>query len=101
MIEAKHLTHYYGDYQAVSDVSFSVGQTTVVGFLGPNGAGKSTTMRILAGFLIPSVGHASVSGFDVVRQPIEARKCIGYLPENCPLYPGMKTVEYLRFRAGL
>ncbi len=101
MIEAKHLTHYYGDYQAVSDVSFSVGKTTVVGFLGPNGAGKSTTMRILAGFLIPSTGQASISGFDVVRQPIEARKCIGYLPENCPLYPGMKTVEYLRFRAGL
>lgn len=101
MIEAKHLTHYYGDYQAVQDVSFSVGGKTVVGFLGPNGAGKSTTLRILAGFLIPSSGNASVAGFDVVQQPIEVRRRIGYLPENCPLYPGMKTVEYLRFRAGL
>lgn len=101
MIEAKHLTHYYGDYQAVRDVSFSVGGKTVVGFLGPNGAGKSTTLRILAGFLIPSSGQASVAGYDVVQQPIEVRRRIGYLPENCPLYPGMKTVEYLRFRAGL
>lgn len=101
MIEASKLTHYYGDYQAVRQVSFSVGKRAVVGFLGPNGAGKSTTMRILAGFLIPSSGNATVAGFDVVRKPIEARRRIGYLPENCPLYPGMSTVEYLRFRAGI
>jgi ABC-2 type transport system ATP-binding protein len=101
MIEASKLTHYYGDYQAVRQVGFSVGKQSVVGFLGPNGAGKSTTMRILAGFLIPTSGKASIAGFDVVRHPIEARKRIGYLPENCPLYPGMTTVEYLRFRAGM
>lgn len=101
MIEASKLTHYYGDYQAVRQVSFSVGKQAVVGFLGPNGAGKSTTMRILAGFLIPTSGRASVAGFDVVNRPIEARRRIGYLPENCPLYPGMTTIEYLRFRAGV
>jgi ABC-2 type transport system ATP-binding protein len=82
-------------------VSFAVEKGKVVGFLGPNGAGKSTTMRILAGFLTASSGQATIDGRDVFWDPIEARRRIGYMPENCPLYPEMRVVEYLRFRAGI
>jgi ABC-2 type transport system ATP-binding protein len=73
----------------------------VVGFLGPNGAGKTTTMRILAGFMTATSGKASIDGLDVFWRPVEVRRRIGYLPENCPLYPEMRVVEYLRFRAGI
>ncbi|MGL6095195.1 MAG: ABC transporter ATP-binding protein [Fimbriiglobus sp.] len=101
MIVVDDLTKYYGEYPAVRGVSFDVPKGRVVGFLGPNGAGKSTTMRILAGFLTATSGRASIAGFDVFRDPIEVRRRIGYMPENCPLYPEMRVEEYLRFRAGL
>ena len=95
MIEVTHLTKYYGDFAAVRDVTFSVGRGEVVGFLGPNGAGKSTTMRMLTGYLIPSGGSAVVAGCDVLSDPLKARSLIGYMPENCPLYPDMRVEEYL------
>lgn len=101
MILVSHLTKYYGDYAAVRDVSFDVPKGQVVGFLGPNGAGKSTTMRILAGYLTATSGQASIAGLDVFWQPVEVRRRIGYMPESCPLYPEMRVVEYLRFRAGI
>ena len=101
MIHVSDLTKYYGDYAAVRDVSFDVHKGQVVGFLGPNGAGKSTTMRILAGYLTATSGRATIDGLDVFWQPVEVRRRIGYMPENCPLYPEMRVVEYLRFRAGI
>ena len=101
MIVVDRLTKYYGEYPAVRGISFQVPKGRVVGFLGPNGAGKSTTMRILAGFLTATSGRASIDGKDVFWDPIEARRRIGYMPENCPLYPEMRVDEYLRFRAGL
>jgi ABC-2 type transport system ATP-binding protein len=101
VIHVSELTKYYGDYPAIQDVSFDVAGGQVVGFLGPNGAGKTTTMRVLAGFLTATSGSASVDGFDVFWQSVEARKRIGYMPENCPLYPEMRVKEYLHFRAGI
>ncbi len=101
MIEVSHLTKRYGGYLAVDDVSFAVGKGEVVGFLGPNGAGKSSTLRILAGFLGPTSGSVKVGGHDVVSESFEARRCIGYMPESVPLYPEMRVIEYLRFRAEL
>jgi ABC-2 type transport system ATP-binding protein len=101
MIVVDRLTKYYGEYPAVSGISFEVPKGRVVGFLGPNGAGKSTIMRILAGFLTATSGRASIAGYDVFRDPIEVRRRIGYMPESCPLYPELKVDEYLRFRAGL
>jgi ABC-2 type transport system ATP-binding protein len=101
VIHVSNLTKYYGDYAAVRDVSFDVPRGQVVGFLGPNGAGKTTTMRILAGFLTATSGRATIDGFDVFWRPLEVRRRIGYMPENCPLYPEMRVVEYLRFRAGI
>jgi len=101
MIVVEHLTKYYGDYPAVRDVSFEVDRGQVVGFLGPNGAGKSTTMRILAGFLTATSGKVRIDGCDVFWDPIGARRRIGYMPENCPLYGDMRVDEYLWFRGGL
>jgi ABC-2 type transport system ATP-binding protein len=101
VIHVSKLTKYYGDYAAICDVSFEVPSGQIVGFLGPNGAGKTTTMRILAGYLTASSGQATIDGLDVFWEPVEVRKRIGYLPENCPLYPEMRVVEYLRFRAGI
>ncbi|HEY4015636.1 MAG TPA: ABC transporter ATP-binding protein [Polyangiaceae bacterium] len=101
MIAVSHLVKRYGSQAAVDDISFQVGRGEVVGFLGPNGAGKSTTLRILAGFLGPSAGTVTIAGHDVVAEPLEARKSIGYMPEGVPLYPEMRVSEYLRFRAEL
>ena len=97
MIIVKDVTKRYARAVAVDHISFSVAKGQIVGFLGPNGAGKTTTMRILTCFLPPSAGTASVAGFDVLEQPFEVKKRIGYLPETPPLYPEMETVEYLRF----
>src|SRR5271163_3998621 len=97
MIIVKDVTKRYARAIAVDHVSFSVAKGQIVGFLGPNGAGKTTTMRILTCFLSPSAGTASVAGFDVLEQPFEVKKRIGYLPETPPLYPEMETAEYLRF----
>ncbi|MEX2608072.1 MAG: ATP-binding cassette domain-containing protein [Kiritimatiellia bacterium] len=102
MIDVQHLTKKYpGGVVAVEDVSFSVAPGEVVGFLGPNGAGKSTTMRILAGYLSPTGGEVKVNGLDVVRNGLEVRKRLGYLPETCPLYLDMRVWEYLRYRFDL
>jgi ABC-2 type transport system ATP-binding protein len=101
LIQVSHLTRRYGAHVAVDDVSFEVGKGEVVGFLGPNGAGKSTTLRVLAGFLGPTSGTVKVAGHDVVDDSIEARRAVGYMPESVPLYPEMRVVEYLRFRAEL
>ena len=101
MIHVSNLTKYYGDYAAVRNVSFDVPRGQVVGFLGPNGAGKSTTLRILAGYLTATSGRATIDGLDVFWQPVEVRRRIGYMPENCPLYPEMRVSEYLTFRAGI
>lgn len=99
MIEVRNLSKRYGRHTAVRDISFSVARGEIVGFLGPNGAGKTTTLRMLTGFLPPSGGSARIADFDIFRQSIEARKRIGYMPENVPLYDDMRVREYLSFRA--
>ena len=101
MIKVEQLTKKYGSFTAVNGISFQVDKGEIVGFLGPNGAGKSTTMKILTSYLPATSGKASIAGFDVFDQSIEARKRMGYLPENTPLYPDMKVGEYLRYRAAL
>jgi ABC-2 type transport system ATP-binding protein len=101
MIKVEGLTKRYGPTTAVNNISFQVDRGEIVGFLGPNGAGKTTTMRILTGFLPPTLGKASVAGYDVMVQPLEVKKRIGYLPETPPLYPEMEVVEYLDFVARL
>ena len=97
MITVKELTKRYARTTAVDQISFEVAKGQIVGFLGPNGAGKTTTMRMLTYFLPPSGGTASVAGFDVLEQPLEVKKRIGYLPETPPIYPEMETSEYLKF----
>lgn len=101
MIEVKHLTRRFAGVTAVDDLSFSVADGEIVGFLGPNGAGKSTTMRILACFLPPSGGRVCVDGLDVVRDSLEVRRRVGYMPESVPLYPEMRVREYIGYRARL
>lgn len=101
MIEVEQLSKRYGTVRAVEGVSFSIGKGEIVGLLGPNGAGKSTTMRILTTFLLPTSGRARLAGHDVLDQPLEVRRKIGYLPESVPLYPEMRVREFLRFRAAL
>src|SRR5262245_32732333 len=101
MIHVENLTKYYGNYPAVRVVSSALARGQIVGFLGPNGAGKSTTMRILAGYLTASSGQATIDGIDVFWNPVAARRRIGYMPENCPLYPELRVREYLHYHAGL
>jgi len=101
MIKVEGLSKRYARTTAVDNVSFEVKKGQIVGFLGPNGAGKTTTMRVLTCFLPPSSGSANVAGFDVVEQPMEVKKRIGYLPETPPLYPEMEVEEYLTFVAKL
>ena len=97
MITVKGLTKRYAHNTAVNDISFEVQKGQIVGFLGPNGAGKTTTMRMLTCFLTPSAGTATVAGFDILEQPFEVKKRIGYLPETPPVYPEMRIAEYLTF----
>src|SRR2546427_11358987 len=97
MITVTELTKKYARHTAVDHISFEVHKGEIVGFLGPNGAGKTTTMRMLTCFLWPTSGTATVAGFDVLEQPLEVKKRIGYLPETPPLYPEMITDEYLTF----
>ncbi len=99
MIEVVGLTKRYGPTLAVSDVSFEVRKGEVLGFLGPNGAGKTTTMRVITGYLPPSEGKVLVAGYDVVEEPLEAKRRTGYLPETPPVYPDMTVTEYLGFVA--
>lgn len=101
MIEVENLTKTYVGRTAVDGLTFSVKPGEVVGFLGPNGAGKSSTMRILAGFMPATSGTARVNGFDVFHQSLEARRSLGYMPENAPLYLDMRVKEYLQFRGAL
>ena len=97
MIEIRNLVKYYGDILAVNDVTFTVQKGEILGFLGPNGAGKTTTMNILTGFLSATSGTVTVNGFDILDNPQMAKSCIGYLPENPPLYLDMTVIEYLKF----
>ncbi len=97
MITVQGLTKRYARTIAVDNVSFEVTKGEIVGFLGPNGAGKTTTMRVLTCFLPPSHGTATVAGYDVLEQPMEVKRRIGYLPESPPLYPEMEVIEYLTF----
>ena len=97
MIKVEGLTKRYARTVAVDNISFEVEKGGIVGFLGPNGAGKTTTMRVLTCFLPPTSGSASVAGFDVLENPLEVKKRIGYLPESPPLYPEMEVHEYLTF----
>jgi ABC-2 type transport system ATP-binding protein len=96
-ISIHNLTMRYGAYTALNGVSCSVKPGEILGLLGPNGAGKTTLMRVVTTYLYPTGGTASVAGYDVIRQPLEARRRIGYLPETAPLYVGMRTDEYLAF----
>jgi ABC-2 type transport system ATP-binding protein len=97
MIKVEGLTKRYARTVAVDNISFEVEKGQIVGFLGPNGAGKTTTMRVLTCFLPPTSGSASVAGFDVLEQPMEVKRRIGYLPETPPVYPEMEVDEYLHF----
>ena len=101
MIEVKNLTKRYGKHLAVDDLSFTVEKGQIYGFLGPNGAGKSTTMNIMTGYLGATSGEILINGHDILREPQEAKKCIGYLPEQPPLYMEMTVWEYLNFAAEL
>ncbi|TAK34760.1 MAG: ABC transporter ATP-binding protein [Chloroflexota bacterium] len=101
MIQVNDLTKYYGPRPAIVNINFKVERGEILGFLGPNGAGKTTTMRVLTGFMPPSSGTATVAGFDVMRQSLEARKRIGYLPENVPLYTDLSPKSYLDYAAKL
>lgn len=100
-IQVSQVSKFYNTQKALDGVSFTVNPGEIVGFIGPNGAGKSTMMKILTGYLPPSEGSATVCGFDVVSQSIEARACIGYLPEHNPLYTQMYVREFLQFIAGV
>ncbi len=100
-VRLDQLTRHFGRFTAVDRISFGVRRGEVVGFLGPNGAGKSTTMRMLAGFLTPSAGHAWIMGHDVEAAPIEARRALGYLPEGAPLYGDMTPLALFEFVASM
>ena len=101
MIEIQNLVKRYGDITAVNDVSFSVKRGEILGFLGPNGAGKTTTMNILTGYISATSGVVTVDGHDILEEPLEVKRRIGYLPENPPLYRDMTVLEYLNFVADL
>jgi ABC-2 type transport system ATP-binding protein len=98
-VEISHLHKHFGSLVAVNDVSFKVDQGEVLGFLGPNGAGKSTTMKMITGFLTPTAGTVTVAGYDIMQQPLEVKKQIGYLPEGAPVYPDMTPASFLDFIA--
>jgi ABC-2 type transport system ATP-binding protein len=101
MIKVEQLTKKYAGVTGIDQISFEVGKGEIVGFLGPNGAGKTTTMRILASYMPASSGRATVAGFDVFSESLKARRHLGYLPENVPLYHDMRVNEYLRYRGAL
>jgi len=101
MVTAEHLHKVFGRFTAVKDASFSIGKGEIVGFLGPNGAGKTTTMKMLTGYLPPTAGTASIAGYDIIDNPLEARRHMGYMPENVPLYEDLRVYEYLSYRAQL
>src|SRR6478672_12201770 len=97
MIEADNLSKFYGDFTACRDVTFTINRGEVAAFLGPNGAGKSTTMKLLTGYLAPSIGSARIAGYNMATERLEGAKHLGYLPENGPLYPDMSPRGLLKF----
>jgi len=101
LIEAEHLTRYYGKHCAVDDVSFTLAKGQVLGFLGPNGAGKTTTMQMLCGNLAPSAGQIKINGIDLLDQPKAAKRYLGYLPDTPPLYKDLTVQEFLQYCAEL
>ncbi len=101
MITADHLSRSYGDLKAVDDVSFRIGRGEIVGLLGHNGAGKTTIMKMLTGYLEPTAGTIEVEGLEIGRDTRAIQARIGYLPENCPVYPDMTVIDYLDYQAGL
>ncbi|HLZ01612.1 MAG TPA: ABC transporter ATP-binding protein [Bradyrhizobium sp.] len=101
LVQAQHVTKWYGPRRAVSDVSFAVEQGEIVGLLGPNGSGKSTIFRMLTGYLVPTSGQIEVVGHDVVTDSLAVRRVISYVPEDAPLYDHMRVGEFLRFMANL
>tara|TARA_B100000405_G_C16716679_1_gene421087 strand:+ start:2202 stop:3161 length:960 start_codon:yes stop_codon:yes gene_type:complete len=101
IIEADNLTHYYGPQPAIENVDFKVKRGEILGFLGPNGAGKTTTMRILTGYMPPTRGNVEIDGKDIVKDSLECRKKIGYLPETVPLHTDMTVKNYLTFMGSL
>lgn len=101
MIEISHLTKKYGDHTAVNDLTLHIESGKIYGFLGPNGAGKSTTMNMITGYIAATGGTVKINGFDILKQPEQARRCVGYLPEQPPLYMDMTVGEYLKFAADL
>ena len=101
MIEVEGLTKDYGKRRAIDNISFTAEKGEVVGFLGPNGAGKTTTMRILSGYMPPTSGFARIGGFDVIKNSLDVRRLVGYLPETVPLYNEMTVYSYLKYMADL
>lgn len=101
MIELKNITKYYGNFPAVTDISFKIERGEIVGLLGPNGAGKSTTMKMITGYIPPTSGELTIDNYDIVQESIEARKKIGYLPETVPLYTDMTVYSYIEFMGKL
>ena len=101
MITIENLTKFYGNNRAVNNISFTINDNEILGFLGPNGAGKSTTMNMIAGYLPMTSGTVTIYGSDISKEPVKAKKNIGYLPEIPPVYPDMRVKEYLSFCAGL
>lgn len=101
MVTSEHLHKVFGRFTAVQDATFSVDKGEIVGFLGPNGAGKTTTMKMLTGYLPPTAGTATIAGYDISDNPLEARRHMGYMPENVPLYDEMRVLEFLEYRARL
>ncbi|MBR3152887.1 MAG: ABC transporter ATP-binding protein [Clostridia bacterium] len=101
MIQVKNVSKKYGNFEAVKNISFEVGEGEIVGFLGPNGAGKSTTMNMITGFIEPSDGQIIVDGFDIGKKPKKAKKQIGYMPENVPLYNDLTVKEFITYMADL
>ena len=101
MIEISNLVKKYGDHVAVDNLSLTIEPGKIYGLLGPNGAGKSTTMNILTGYIGATSGTVKINGYDILDQPEEAKKCVGYLPELPPLYMDMTVAEYLKFVAEL
>ncbi|MCF6179937.1 MAG: ABC transporter ATP-binding protein, partial [Geopsychrobacter sp.] len=101
MISVERISRKYGDFLAVDDVSFNIGRGEIVGLLGHNGAGKSTIMKMLTGFIEPSAGRVLIAGEELANNPSRGQSHIGYLPENCPVYPEMSVVDFLDFTANL
>tara|TARA_Y100000385_G_scaffold187565_1_gene193890 strand:- start:2267 stop:2974 length:708 start_codon:yes stop_codon:yes gene_type:complete len=100
-VSIQHVTKQFGNQKALSDVSLEIPSAQVLGLLGPNGAGKSTLMRLISGYFPASIGSVSVCGFDVLDHPMQARSCVGYLPEHNPIHTDMYVREYLEYAAGL